>query len=158
MSDIIRILEALKQSVPAEQFNEAVRKVTAAKVDPAPTVSRERAIQDALTYLGAPCNILGFRYLTTGILLMYDANVRPGYTTKILYPEIAAAHETTPSRVERGIRHAIERIWDNCDPDDLKKFFGNSVSYYRGRPSNSAFMSRMVDLLRRNPNGKFLEV
>ena len=68
--------------------------------------------------------------------------------TKVLYPTVAKKYHTTPSRVERAIRHAIEVAWDRGDLETLQSFFGYTVSNSRGKPTNSEFISMIADRLR----------
>jgi two-component system response regulator (stage 0 sporulation protein A) len=67
--------------------------------------------------------------------------------TKVLYPQVAKAFQTTPSRVERAIRHAIEVAWDRGDLDTLQRFFGYTVSNTKGKPTNSEFIALIADKL-----------
>ena len=67
--------------------------------------------------------------------------------TKVLYPTVAKKYNTTPSRVERAIRHAIEVAWDRGDIEVLQKFFGYTVSNIKGKPTNSEFIARIADCL-----------
>ena len=67
--------------------------------------------------------------------------------TKVLYPEVAKRFSTTPSRVERAIRHAIEVAWDRGDLETLQKFFGYTVSNTKGKPTNSEFIAMIADRL-----------
>ena len=68
--------------------------------------------------------------------------------TKVLYPEVAKRYRTTPSRVERAIRHAIEVAWDRGDLETLQKFFGYTVSNAKGKPTNSEFIAMISDQIR----------
>lgn len=151
MNNLELTIEALKQCVPPEAFAAAMAKVEVEGLRDVPGTSDiERMAQDTLTMLGVPSNLLGYRFLTIGLTMLV---FNPGLAhniTKGLYPEIAERYgSTTKSRVERGIRHAIEVAWNNADTDDLNEYFGRSVSYYKGKPTNSAFMTRAADLLRR---------
>ena len=67
--------------------------------------------------------------------------------TKVLYPQVAKTFQTTPSRVERAIRHAIEVAWDRGDLDTLQRFFGYTVSNTKGKPTNSEFIALIADKL-----------
>jgi two-component system response regulator (stage 0 sporulation protein A) len=71
-----------------------------------------------------------------------------GAVTKELYPTIAQKYDTTPSRVERAIRHAIELAWDRGDLDKINKFFGYTISGEKGKPTNSEFIAIIADRLR----------
>ena len=73
--------------------------------------------------------------------------------TKVLYPEVAKRFNTTPSRVERAIRHAIEVAWDRGDVEVLQKFFGYTVSGIKGKPTNSEFIAMIADNLRLKNRG-----
>ena len=68
--------------------------------------------------------------------------------TKVLYPTVAMAYNTTPSRVERAIRHAIETAWDRGDVDTLESYFGYTIHTSRGKPTNSEFIALIADKLR----------
>ena len=67
--------------------------------------------------------------------------------TKVLYPEVARRYSTTPSRVERAVRHAIEVAWDRGDLETLQRFFGYTVSNTKGKPTNSEFIALIADRL-----------
>lgn len=152
MSDLELTIEALKRCVSPENFNRALAEIrdTAVQYAASPiSLDLASMAQDLLTKLGVPSHLKGYRYLVTGLQMMVEDPTVADAVTKRLYPEIAAVHGTTASRVERGVRHAIETIWDNGDLEDLEEYFGRSVSYYKGRPTNSAFMVRSADLLRR---------
>lgn len=95
--------------------------------------------------LGVPANIKGYKYLRYAIVLAVE---NPGIIdaiTKELYPEVAREFNTTPSRVERAIRHAIEVAWDRGDIDTLHKYFGFTVSNLKGKPTNSEFIALISD-------------
>ena len=151
MRDLELTIEALKRCISPETFERAMREIRTSSLCCAerPVTDLKSMAQDLLTKLGVPSHLKGYRFLVTGLEIIVADPSAADLVTKRLYPEIAAAHETTPSRVERGIRHAIETVWDNGDTDDLEACFGRSVSYYKGRPTNSAFLVRSADLLRR---------
>ena len=69
--------------------------------------------------------------------------------TKVLYPAVANLHQSTPSRSERAIRHAIETAWDRCDYAVLQHYFGNTVDPNKGKPTNSEFIARIAGIIRR---------
>ena len=104
----------------------------------------ENIIINTLIKLGVPAHVKGYRYLVTALSLVIE---RPGIKeaiTKELYPQIANEHNTTGSRVERAIRHAIECAGDRCDLDVLQKYFGNTISPNKGRPTNSEFIAQVA--------------
>ena len=92
--------------------------------------------------IGVPANLLGYKYLKDAIATAVNEPtvVNKGITKK-LYPRVAKLHDTTPSRVERAIRHAIECAWDRGDLEVLSNFFGNTVSMHKGKPTNSEFIA-----------------
>ena len=106
------------------------------------------AITDLLHSLGIPSHIKGYSYIRDGIDLMYRNPNMIGAITKELYPEIASKYDTTSSRVERAIRHAIEVSWSRGDYDVMEDLFGHSVDYDRAKPTNSEFIATIADKLR----------
>lgn len=108
----------------------------------------EISITKLLHGLGVPSHIKGYQYIREGILLMYESPEIVGAITKELYPEIASKFDTTVSRVERAIRHAIEVSWNRGDIDLMEDIFGHSVDYDRAKPTNSEFIVTLSDKLR----------
>ena len=108
----------------------------------------EISITKLLHDLGVPSHIKGYQYIREGILLMYETPEIVGAITKELYPEIASKYDTTVSRVERAIRHAIEVSWSRGDVDLMEEVFGHSVDYDRAKPTNSEFIVTLSDKLR----------
>lgn len=98
--------------------------------------------------LGIPANIRGYQYIRTGIVMALKEPEILGSITKWFYPDIAKVYKTTPSRVERAIRHAISISMKRADIDVLYKLFGHSVSAAKGTPTNSEFMATVVDYIR----------
>jgi two-component system response regulator (stage 0 sporulation protein A) len=98
--------------------------------------------------LGVPSHIKGYQYIREGILLIYDNPEMIGGITKELYPEIAMKYDTTVSRVERAIRHAIEVSWNRGDWDLMEDIFGHSVDIDKAKPTNSEFIVTVADKLR----------
>lgn len=111
-------------------------------------VDLEKAITSLLHSLGIPSHIKGYQYIREGIQLMYNNPTLIGAITKEMYPEIALKFETTSSRVERAIRHAIEVSWTRGDYDLMEEIFGHSVDYDRAKPTNSEFIATLADKLR----------
>ena len=97
--------------------------------------------------IGVPAHIKGYQYLREAILIAVEDMDVINAVTKILYPEVAHRYNTTPSRVERAIRHAIEVAWDRGDLETLQKFFGYTVSNTKGKPTNSEFIAMIADRL-----------
>ena len=97
--------------------------------------------------IGVPAHIKGYQYLREAIMIAVDDMDVINAVTKVLYPEVAKRFATTPSRVERAIRHAIEVAWDRGDLETLQKYFGYTVSNAKGKPTNSEFIAMIADRL-----------
>lgn len=95
--------------------------------------------------LGMPSHIKGYQYIRDAIIMMQEDASYLGGITKNLYPEIAKKYGTTPSRVERAIRHAIEVSWTRGDYDLMDEIFGHSVDFDRAKPTNSEFLATISD-------------
>ena len=108
----------------------------------------ERKISRVLHHLGIPSHIKGYIYIRESIKLMYESSELVGGITKEIYPEIAKKFDSTISRVERAIRHAIEISWNRGDYDIMEEIFGNSVDFDRSKPTNSEFIATIADHLR----------
>ncbi len=108
----------------------------------------EISVTKLLHGLGVPSHIKGYQYIREGVMLMYENPDIVGAITKELYPEIANRYDTTVSRVERAIRHAIEVSWNRGDIDLMEEIFGHSVDYDRAKPTNSEFIVTVSDKLR----------
>ena len=108
----------------------------------------ESEISSMLHSLGIPSHILGYQYIREGILLIYKNNKIVTLVTKDIYPEIANRFNTTTSRVERAIRHAIEISWIRGDLKLMEKLFGNSIDFEKSKPTNSEFLTTLADRLR----------
>ncbi len=98
--------------------------------------------------LGIPSHVRGYQYIREGILLIYESSNVVTLVTKQIYPEIATKYQTTTSRVERAIRHAIEISWLRGDLKLMEKIFGNSIDFERSKPTNSEFLTTIADRLR----------
>lgn len=98
--------------------------------------------------IGIPAHIKGYLYLRDAILMVIGRIELLGAVTKELYPMIAAKYKTTPSRVERAIRHAIEVAWNRGNFDVINSLFGYTVNLDRGKPTNSEFIAMVADKLR----------
>lgn len=106
------------------------------------------SVTKLLHELGVPSHIKGYQYIREGIILIYDNPSIIGGITKELYPEIANRFDTTVSRVERAIRHAIEVSWNRGDWDLMEEIFGHSVDIDKAKPTNSEFIVTVADKLR----------
>ena len=106
------------------------------------------SITKTLHELGVPSHIKGYQYIREGITLVYNNPTIVGGITKELYPEIAKKFNSTTSRVERAIRHAIEISWNRANWDFMEELFGYSVDIDRAKPTNSEFIVTIADKLR----------
>lgn len=108
----------------------------------------EMKVTDILHEIGVPAHIKGYHYLRDSIIMSVDRPEIINAVTKQLYPSVAKKYETTSSRVERAIRHAIEVAWDRGDIDVLNSYFGYTIHNDRGKPTNSEFIAMISDKLR----------
>lgn len=108
----------------------------------------ELAVTEIIHQVGIPAHIKGYHYLRTAIMLSVGNDEMINSITKLLYPTVAKQYDTTSSRVERAIRHAIEIAWDRGDIDVLTKIFSYTVHTAKGKPTNSEFIALIADHLR----------
>ena len=108
----------------------------------------ETQVTKIIHQIGVPAHIKGYQYLRTAIMLTVNDSDIINSVTKILYPSVAKKYQTTTSRVERAIRHAIEVAWDRGDVDVLNSYFGYTIQNNRGKPTNSEFIAMIADNLR----------
>ena len=109
--------------------------------------SIESMVTSIIHEIGVPAHIKGYQYLREAIIIAVGDMDVINAITKVLYPQVAKTFQTTPSRVERAIRHAIEVAWDRGDLDTLQRFFGYTVSNTKGKPTNSEFIALIADKL-----------
>ncbi len=107
----------------------------------------ESMVTSIIHEIGVPAHIKGYQYLREAIIIATQDMDVINAITKVLYPQVAKTFQTTPSRVERAIRHAIEVAWDRGDLDTLQRFFGYTVSNTKGKPTNSEFIALIADKL-----------
>ncbi len=110
--------------------------------------SLENDVTNIIHEIGVPAHIKGYQYLRDAIILAVNDMEMLNSITKILYPTIAKRHQTTPSRVERAIRHAIEVAWSRGKMDTIDALFGYTVSTGKGKPTNSEFIALIADKIR----------
>lgn len=108
----------------------------------------EAQVTQIIHQIGVPAHIKGYQYLRTAILLTVRDSDVINSVTKVLYPTVAKKYQTTTSRVERAIRHAIEVAWDRGDVETLNSYFGYTIQNDRGKPTNSEFIAMIADNLR----------
>ncbi len=137
MSAVVERLEEIRGG-------ENLRLVSARRPDKR---SIETMVTGIIHEIGVPAHIKGYQYLREAIIIAVNDMDVINAITKVLYPQVAKTFQTTPSRVERAIRHAIEVAWDRGDLDTLQKFFGYTVSNTKGKPTNSEFIALIADKL-----------
>lgn len=115
-------------------------------------VNITRRVTEMIHDIGVPAHIKGYNYLREAITLAVKDQTMIEGITKVLYPDIAKTFNTTPSRVERAIRHAIEVAWGRGDLDVLQQYFGFTVSMSKGKPTNSEFIALIADKIRLEMN------
>ena len=145
-----RKLEEIASSLEEEDKKEDKKenKKQKDKKEVHPVNVNESEVTRIVHELGIPANIRGYQYIRTGIIMALKEPEILGSITKWFYPDIAKVYKTTPSRVERAIRHAISISMKRADIDVLYKLFGHSVSAAKGTPTNSEFMATVVDYIR----------
>ncbi|UOE95936.1 sporulation transcription factor Spo0A [Alkalihalobacillus sp. LMS39] len=108
----------------------------------------DASITNIIHEIGVPAHIKGYMYLREAITMVYNDIELLGSITKVLYPDIAKKFNTTSSRVERAIRHAIEVAWSRGNIDSISSLFGYTVSHSKAKPTNSEFIAMVADKLR----------
>ena len=159
------ILKPFEMDVLAQRIREIVDKPTAcnqpalitkeikpAYVDISSQASKEEILEIKVTNIiheiGVPAHIKGYQYLRDGIMMVVDNIEVINQITKQLYPDLAKKYKTTPSRVERAIRHAIEVAWNRGQIETVENIFGYTVNSNKGKPTNSEFIAMIADKLR----------
>lgn len=108
----------------------------------------EQDVTDMIHEIGVPAHIKGYQYLREAIMMSVEDPGMISSITKILYPTIAKRFQTTPSRVERAIRHAIEVAWSRGRMETLDALFGYTIDTGKGKPTNSEFIALIADRIR----------
>ena len=135
-------------TVPATGKEEDVQVVTTGNTTTPVKRDLERDVTDMIHELGVPAHIKGYQYLREAIMMSVEDMDMLNSITKILYPSIAKKFETTPSRVERAIRHAIEVAWSRGKMETLDALFGYTINTGKGKPTNSEFIALIADKIR----------
>ena len=137
-------MTALVERLEEIRGSSALRKIAPRR--PGKT-SIETMVTGIIHEIGVPAHIKGYQYLREAIIIAVNDMDVINAITKVLYPQVAKTFQTTPSREERAIRHAIEVAWDRGDLDTLQRFFGYTVSNTKGKPTNSEFIALIADKL-----------
>ncbi|AFV11825.1 stage 0 sporulation transcription factor Spo0A [Thermacetogenium phaeum DSM 12270] len=131
-----------------------VRQLANNQIEPVRNSSQPRVrnldveVTNLIHQMGVPAHVRGYQYIRDAIIMVVEETSLLGAVTKELYPAIAEKYNTTPSRVERAIRHAIELAWDRGNVELMNKFFGYTIDVERGKPTNSEFIAMVADRLR----------
>ena len=141
--DVAALTEQIRRSVRDEPSSLALAVVSPRPGEP----DLETTVTEVIHEIGVPAHIKGYQYLREAIILTINDMEVINAVTKVLYPAVAKKYATTPSRVERAIRHAIEVAWDRGDIEVLQKYFGYTVSNIKGKPTNSEFIAMIADCL-----------
>lgn len=153
------IINAMVQLVSAKGEEERsaalaqVRALFATEDIPSPAVNVERVVRELILDIGIPDALRGHRYTIKAICLLVENPNMIDSITGELYPEVAKEFGTTPSRVERAIRHAVEVAIDRGDVEITAKYFGNTISCYKSKPTNGEFLARMANVVRDRMKG-----
>jgi two-component system response regulator (stage 0 sporulation protein A) len=131
-----------------DQLMHPVTSGIGARSEKSKAVNLETKVTGVLHEIGVPAHIRGYHYMREAIMMAVDDIDILNYITKELYPTIAKKCNTTPSRVERAIRHAIEVAWNRGKVDVLDSMFGYTISNNKGKPTNSEFIALIADRLR----------
>ena len=138
--DINAVVERLEEI----RFSSEIRQTNTRRMEGS---NIETMVTNIIHEIGVPAHIKGYQYLREAIIIAVKDMDVINAITKVLYPQVAKTFGTTPSRVERAIRHAIEVAWDRGDLDTLQRFFGYTVSNTKGKPTNSEFIALIADKL-----------
>ena len=140
LESLVSRLRHLKEQLahPQHQSNKAINK----------SINLETKVTGILHEIGVPAHIRGYHYMREAIIMAVEDLDVLNYITKELYPTIAKKCNTTPSRVERAIRHAIEVAWSRGKVDVIDQMFGYTVNTNKGKPTNSEFIALIADRLR----------
>ena len=144
---LMRLCTAEKESERVKIREELRRLIVSRSASRAP--DPEYLVRQLLLELGSPDHLLGHPYVVEAVLLVLSDQMYINNITFGLYPQLAAKFDTTAARVERAIRHLVEVTWMRGDIDVLAKYFGNTVSMDKGKPTNGEFIARLANVIRK---------
>lgn len=151
---LVKRIKELKHFQPTQFKNSFIsREIKTQYIDIPPENKKneenlEALVTNVIHEVGVPAHIKGYQYLREAIIMVVNNIDVINQITKQLYPEIAQKYGTTPSRVERAIRHAIEVAWGRGQTETVESIFGYTVSASKGKPTNSEFIAMIADKLR----------
>lgn len=146
--DYSLILDRIKSVRNRRNVKDVHRNVAMENAQQYTQQSLEEDVTEMIHEVGVPAHIKGYQYLREAIIMSVNNVDMLNSITKILYPGIAKKYQTTPSRVERAIRHAIEVAWSRGKMDTLDDLFGYTISNGKGKPTNSEFIALITDKIR----------
>ncbi len=148
---VIKQIKQARRKSEEPVKNSEIRKVSAyEKKEEKEPRNLESDVTGIIHEIGVPAHIKGYQYLREAIMMSVDEIEMLNSITKILYPTIAKKYQTTPSRVERAIRHAIEVAWSRGKMDTIDDLFGYTINNGKGKPTNSEFIALIADKIRLN--------
>lgn len=142
------ILDRIKTVLKRKNTKEIRKVFEIDRSEPDSLKTLEEDVTEIIHEVGVPAHIKGYQYLREAIIMSVNNMDMLNSITKILYPGIAKKFQTTPSRVERAIRHAIEVAWSRGKMDTLDDLFGYTISNGKGKPTNSEFIALITDKIR----------
>lgn len=141
------VFDRLRAVGRASVSKNGIVSLPASQLDRQPVKRIETLVTEIIHEIGIPAHIKGYQYIREAILEVVEDMDLINAVTKALYPSVARKYNTTASRVERAIRHAIEVAWDRGDIEVLQRYFGYTVSGVKGKPTNSEFIALIADRL-----------
>lgn len=149
MEVLVKRIRELVKNQPIEALTPVLKdvKTTYIEVDKR-KLNLEAKVTNIIHDVGVPAHIKGYQYLRDGIIMAVKNVDILNQITKQLYPDLAIKYKTTPSRVERAIRHAIEVAWNRGQIESMENIFGYTINSNRGKPTNSEFIAMIADKLR----------
>ncbi len=135
-------------TVPSQERSQVKRCTESESVPKEKVRDLEKDVTEMIHEIGVPAHIKGYQYLREAIMMSVKDIELLNSITKILYPSIAKRFQTTPSRVERAIRHAIEVAWNRGKMETLDQLFGYTINTGKGKPTNSEFIALIADKIR----------
>lgn len=149
MEVLVKRIRELVKNQPSESVSPIIKNVQTAFIKADNSKSNlESKVTNIIHDVGVPAHIKGYQYLRDGIIMAVNDVDIINQITKQLYPELAKKYKTTPSRVERAIRHAIEVAWNRGKIEYMENLFGYTINSNRGKPTNSEFIAMIADKLR----------
>lgn len=151
---LVKRIKELKYYQPSQYKNNFIsREIKTQYIDISPEEKKneenlEALVTNVIHEVGVPAHIKGYQYLREAIMMVVNDIDVINQITKSLYPQIARKYSTTPSRVERAIRHAIEVAWGRGQQEAVENIFGYTISASKGKPTNSEFIAMIADKLR----------